>query len=454
MTMATNFFTRYRHIAPLAVLRMAFGAVLFISTLRFMCKGWVHDFYVVPTYHFPFEGFEWLHPLPAAGMYALYAVMALAALCICIGLFYRVAAPVFFLCFCYAELLDKTYYLNHYYFVTICAFLLTLVPAHRYCSVDVLRKPSLQVTQVPAWSILLFKYQLCIIYCCAGLSKLTKDWLLNAMPLKIWLPAKADIPVLGPLLKYEFTAYFFSWGGASFDLCIAFLLLAKPTRRFGYVLVIIFHVLTAVLFQIGMFPYLMMSATLIFFSEDFHKKVISSIRSWFSRPPIAQEQTVLLPVRPGKQRMLFYLLALYFAAQVLLPFRYMLYPGTLLWTEEGYRFSWRVMLMEKGGTTFFYVKDAATGKKFEVNNRAFLTPYQERMMETQPDMMLQYAHILKHVYQQQGIAQPQVTVHSYVTLNGSGSRLYIDSTVNLANENNTWFKHNTWVLPFTNKQSR
>ena len=30
-----------KHIAPLAVLRMAFGLIMLISTIRFMAKGWV-----------------------------------------------------------------------------------------------------------------------------------------------------------------------------------------------------------------------------------------------------------------------------------------------------------------------------------------------------------------------------------------------------------------------------
>ena len=455
-----NYFTRYRHIAPLAVLRIAFGAVLFISTIRFLAKGWVHDFYIVPRFHFPFYGFGWVHPMGATGMYTLYWVMALAALLICIGLFYRVAAPVFFLCFVYAELLDKTYYLNHYYFVTICSFLLILVPANRYCSIDILRKPSLKVTQTPAWTILLFKYQLCIVYCCAGLSKLTRDWLIDAMPLRIWLPARSSIPLIGPLLRYEWTAYFFSWAGGLFDLSIVFLLLARPTRRIGYVLVIVFHVLTAVLFQIGMFPWLMMSATIVFFSEDFHVGLIRKARALFVGGGAAnkhESRDRSLPAespvyfQPRHQKILFGLLGVYFLLQILLPFRFLLYPGNLLWTEEGYRFSWRVMLMEKGGTTFFYVKDPATGRKSEVNNSAWLTAYQERMMETQPDMMLQYAHILKKQYQQQGIASPEVTVQSFVTLNGSGSRLYIDSTVNLAEEQESWLGHKKWILSFTNK---
>ncbi len=449
MTTVINYLNRYRHIAPLAVLRIAFGAVLFVSTLRFIAKGWVYDFYVAPRFHFPFFGFEWMHPMGAAYMYILYGVMAAAALCICIGLWYRVATPVFFVCFCYAELLDKTYYLNHYYLVTIFSFLLMLVPAHRYCSIDTLRKPSLKVTQVPAWTILVFKYQLCLIYFFAGLSKLNADWLLHAMPLALWLPAKApSVPLIGSWLRYDWVAYFFSWGGALFDLSIGVLLLLRSTRRAGYTLVIIFHVLTALIFQIGMFPYLMISATLIFFSEEFHVSVLKRLRSLFGRRDApGPEPVVLLQMNQRVRNAVVTLVCVHFLLQVLMPLRFLLYPGTLFWTEEGYRFSWRVMLMEKSGTTFFYVKDPSTGRKFEVNNAGFLTAYQERMMETQPDMMLQYAHILKAQYQQQGIAHPEVTVESYVTLNGRGSRLYIDSTYNLADEKETWFGHKNWILP-------
>jgi hypothetical protein len=37
----------------------------------------------------------------------------------------------------------------------------------------------------------------------------------------------------------------------------------------------------------------------------------------------------------------------FIAFQLLFPFRYLCYPNELFWTEEGFRFSWRVMLMEK-----------------------------------------------------------------------------------------------------------
>ncbi|KXJ04896.1 hypothetical protein AC249_AIPGENE2588, partial [Exaiptasia diaphana] len=82
----------------------------------------------------------------------------------------------------------------------------------------------------------------------------------------------------------------------------------------------------------------------------------------------------------------------------MIPFRYMMYPGDLFWNQEGFRFSWRVMLMHKEGHATFYVRDAETGRESEINNAKFLTRTQEDQMATQPDMILQYAQILKDYY--------------------------------------------------------
>ena len=437
-----------KHIAPLAVLRMAFGAIMFISTIRFILKGWVYDFYVAPKFYFPFYGFEWVKPLPELTMYLLFAVMAIASLFILLGLFYRISITAFFICFVYVELIDKTYYLNHYYVVSIITFLLLLVPAHRYFSIDIIRKPAIKVTQVPSWTINIFKWQLCIIYFCAGLSKLNYDWIVQAMPLKLWLPANESLPLIGPLLTQTWVAYLFSWFGAIFDLSICFLLLNRSTRKVAYIFVVIFHVFTGWLFKIGMFPYIMIFITLIFFSEDFHFKLIRWLRSIFNKRSLQVEDVaVILIFSPVKKKMIYFLLSVYILLQIVLPFRFLLYPGRLFWTEEGYRFSWRVMLMEKGGTAFFYVKDPQTGRRGEVINELYLTPLQEKMMETQPDMMLQYAHYLSDIYIKMGIKHPIVTVESYVTLNGSSNQLYIDSTVDLSKEKEN-FLPKKWILPF------
>ncbi|PTT02521.1 HTTM domain-containing protein [Pedobacter sp. HMWF019] len=420
------------HIAPLVVLRIAFGFIMLVSTIRFVLRGWVDAFYIRPAFHFTFYGFGWVRPFGATGMYVLFGVMAFAALLVMLGLFYRIAMLVFFLSFTYVELLDKTTYLNHYYFVSVMAFLMLLVPAHRYFSLDVLRKPSLKVTKIPRWMIDIFKLQLVLVYFYAGVSKLNYDWLIAAMPLKIWLPASSHLFLIGGLLTQTWIAYVFSWFGMLFDLLIGFFLLDKRTRKPAYVMVVVFHLVTGWFFKIGMFPYIMIFVTLVFFPEW----------SVFQK----EEERLYKVTGPGI-KFIYAILVIHFTVQLLLPFRFLFYPGKLYWTEEGYRFSWRVMLMEKGGTAFFHVTDPATGRTTEINNSQYLTNFQETMMATQPDMILQYAHFLASEYQKKGIKDPVVTVQSYVTLNGSGSRSYIDPKVNLAKEEEN-FKPKKWILPF------
>jgi hypothetical protein len=386
------------------IMRIAFGLVMFISTVRFMAKGWVDEFYVAPHFHFPFYGLEWVRPLPAAGMYAVFVLMLLASLGLILPRFYRLSAALFFLCFVYVELLDKSFYLNHYYLVSLISFLLIWVPADRRGE-DII------------------KFQICIVYFFAGISKLTHAWMIEAIPLRIWLPA------FGGLFKQLWVAYAFSWLGALFDLTIWLFLLLPRTRKIAYLAVIIFHLTTALLFKIGMFPYIMIAVTLVFFSPETPPKPI---------PPT---------IPPRNEKAMLTLLAAYFLLQLALPLRYLCYPGNLCWTEEGFRFSWRVMLMEKGGTAFFYVKDARSGRRWEVENGRFLTPLQERQMSTQPDMILQFAHHLHDTYQKKGIVDPVITVEDYVTLNGGGSRLYIDSTVDLAKQQES-FSSKKWILPY------
>lgn len=435
-------FNQTKHIAPLIYFRIVFGLVMFVSILRFILKGWVYDLYIAPKFFFPYYGFEWVKPLEATGMYAVFAFMALAALGISFGFFYRISAFVFFFLFTYVELIDKSNYLNHYYFVSIVSFLMILVPANRYFSLDAWNNPAINTELVPGWCIKIFKLQLGIVYFFAGLAKINYDWLVEAMPLRIWLPANYDFPLIGFLFDEVWVAYLFSWAGCIYDLFIPFLLINQKTRTWSYMILLFFHIMTYALFQIGMFPFIMMGLTIIFFSEDFHKKFLSKLQSIFKI-----KQSDLVPAKVyTAPKILPYLLIAYFAVQILLPFRYLLYPGELFWTEQGYRFSWRVMLMEKAGISFFYIKDPKTGREAEVCNAQFLTKNQEKMMSTQPDMILQYAHYLEKEFKKQGIESPEVRVESFVTVNGSGSRPYIDKNVDLC-KIKEGFTHKNWVLP-------
>ncbi|MEQ8625392.1 MAG: HTTM domain-containing protein [Vicingaceae bacterium] len=431
------------HIAPLAIFRIVFGAILFFSIIRFIANGWVHDLYIETQLYFPYYGFEWVKPLPESIMYLVFGGMALSFLFQALGLFYRFASIFSFAAFTYVELIDKTNYLNHYYFVSIICFLLIFVPAHRYFSLDVWRKPSLKRTTIPYYFIFIFQVQLSIVYFFAGLAKLNYDWMVEALPLKIWLPAKANLPLIGGLLEKEWIAYLFSWFGAIYDLSIAFLLFYKPTRWLAYFLVIIFHLFTYWLFPIGMFPFIMIGATLIFFSVDFHRNIINSLKKLFKISLAEQEPSIKLTPKAPKLWTTFFLL--FFLGQLIIPLRSLAYPGNLYWTEEGYRFSWRVMLMEKAGYAIFHVTNPTNGNTWEVNNYDFLSANQEKMMSTQPDMILQFAHFLENHYQKQGIKNPIITAEIYVSLNGSPSQLFIDPSIDLTEIDDS-FAHKEWIL--------
>lgn len=435
--------------APLAVLRILFGLLMLASTIRFLMLGWVQDQYLNPGFHFTYYGFEWVKPFGPTGMYLVFAFLILASFSIAIGFWYRFFMPAFFLAFTYVELLDKAYYLNHYYFISIVALLLIFVPANRYFSVDAWLKPKIFSRQVPLWAIAIFKLQLGIVYFYAGFAKLVNwDWMVNAMPLKIWLPPKDYMPLIGWMFNYDWAAYLFSWSGAFYDLSIPFLLLYSRTRPFAYLAVIGFHIITWWLFQIGMFPWIMIGITLIFFPPKLHQNIINILARPFGKmqKPVVNGST-FNQAKPKQQKVITALLTCFFLFQILFPLHGYLYPGHIYWNEEGFRYSWRVMLMEKAGHTTFYVQDSKTSKKGMVFNDQFLNRHQEKQMSMKPDMILEFAHFLHDYYEKQGVHDPVITAESRVTLNGRENKPMVDSTVNLADKARGWH-HKDWVIPF------
>ncbi len=439
--------------APLAVFRVLFGLMMLASIIRFWANGWIDKLYIQPKFFFTYYGFSWVQPI-GNYTYLIFAVCALSALFVSLGYKYRISIILFFLSFTYIELMDKTTYLNHYYFISCVAFLMIFLPANTYFSMDSWKNPLKKLDKIPKWSIDSIKLILGIVYVYAGLAKLNSDWLLEAMPLKIWLPSKYDLPFLGDLLQQEWMHYAFSWSGAIYDLTIPFLLLYKPTRWFAFILVVIFHVLTRVLFPIGMFPYVMIVSALIFFDAGFHNRIIQFISKLLrldysritSKPIITSEE--------GKSQKFQYrskfvlpILAAFFTIQLLFPWRYLAYPNELFWTEQGYRFSWRVMLMEKASYTQFKVVNGTTGNRFYVDNTDFLTPFQEKQMSGQPDFILQYAQYLGDHFKNQGHKNISIYAESYVALNGRLSQPYVNPEIDLLKEKES-FKHKDWLLPF------
>jgi hypothetical protein len=434
--------------ASLAVFRVVFGFMLLASVIRFWLRGWIDELYIQPKYFFHYYGFEWVKPI-GEYTYVLFAICGISALMFMLGWFYRFFSVLLFLSFTYIELMDKTNYLNHYYFVSLVLFLMMWLPAHVNFSIDSMRKPVIANRYVPLWAVGSIRLMMAIVYVYAGLAKLNSDWLIDAMPLRLWLPAKNDIPLIGPLFNHLWVAYVFSWFGMLYDTTIPFFLLNKKTRPVAYATVVVFHILTAILFPIGVFPYVMIVSALVFFDSADFDRLLQRIKSVYAKAPVVLSQAAYT-MQSSRFKPLAAMLVVFFAIQLALPWRYATMPGELFWTEEGYRFSWRVMLMEKMGYAQFVVKDSVTGERVAVNNNDFLTKNQEKMMATQGDFIVQYAQILKQHFEKKGMQSPEVYATIYVGLNGRRSRLYADTEVNLAAQSDN-FEHKKWILPFGGK---
>ena len=442
----TNYLNHQTNAAPLAVFRIFFGLLMVVSILRFCSKGWIHSLYIDPIFHFSYYGFEWVKPL-GTFTYLLFLICGIAAFLVAIGYKYRLSILLFFLSFTYIELMDKTTYLNHYYFVSVVSFMMLFLPCNAQFSMDAIaRKRSYKM--VPNWTIDSLKLMLGIVYLSAGLTKINSDWLLRAMPLKLWLKSKYDLPLVGQtIMQQEWFHFFMSWGGMFYDLSIPFLLIFKKTRSFAFFLVLVFHIATRILFPIGMFPYIMILSTIIFFDAKVQLRILGFIQRFleiFKNKKQLLNNSIVQIERYKVRKLSRSIILVFLLLQLLIPWRYVLYPGELFWNEQGYRFSWRVMLMEKKGSSIFKIVNSKTNSFFYVNNEDFLTPVQEKQMSFQPDMILEYGHYLGNHFKSQGHQNIAVFVESYVSLNGRLSQRFIDPAVNLMELKDT-FKHKYWI---------
>lgn len=423
--------------AWLAAFRVLYGLALAVSLGRFIANGWVERFFVEPAFHFKYWGFEWVEPLPGPAMHGLFVALIVLALAVAAGFAFRLAAPAFALGLTYVQLIDVSTYLNHYYLAALFGWLLACSPAHRAWSVDAWLGARLGRSDPPsrtpgaarAW-LYLFRFQVGVVYVFAGLAKAQPDWLLHAQPLRIWLGASTELPVVGPLLAVPGVPLVMSWCGFLFDTTITGFLLGSRTRPWAFAVLLVFHSLTRLLFPIGMFPVIMTIGALAFFSPSWPRRLAARLRTGTAGVP-SPKLTGASP--PGVMaRAGLVLAALLAVVEVALPLRSLAYGGNVLWHEHGMRFSWRVMLRAKGGDTTFVVKHRATGHVAHVSPGVYLTGLQESEMASQPDLVIQLARHIKDDLERHGHGPVAVHAASRVSLNGRKSAPFIDPSVDLA----------------------
>jgi hypothetical protein len=376
-------------------------------------------------------------------MHAHFVFLAAVALGMAAGLFYRACAVLFFLGFTYIELIDQTLYLNHYYLVSLISGLMIFLPANGAWSLDAWRNPQLRVDAVPCWCVSVLRFQVGVVYLFSGLAKLTADWLFQAEPLRIWLAARSEVPLIGPLLGLGWVAYAASWFGAIFDCSIVFLLLCKRTRKIGFLLVVVFHVATWVLFNIGMFPWIMIVCATVFFEPDWPRRFAARLSGLALKRGrcVAIMEAIGRAAAPRRPRLdlqgwsssaILALLGIYAAIQLALPLRSYFVAGPPAWGCAGFNCAWRVMIAEKTGYAEFYACDPATGRRRRLSTERLITARQQMMMAQDPDLIRSMARRLAADLKARGQTNMRIEVDAYATLNGRPSQRLIKPGVDLS----------------------
>lgn len=480
--------------SSLVLFRIVFGLVMTWEILRYIDHGWVAKYYIAPGFHFKYWPFDFVQAWPGQGMYWHFAITGIAALAMALGVRYRLAAITFFLGIGWIFLLDQTRYLNHIYLVVLLAFLMIFMPVDRLASLDPWRGKSGDGT-IPAWSLWLMRFQLGVPYFFGGVAKLNGDWL-RGEPLTTWLANKTHFPLLGPLFDEPPVAMLMAYSGLLLDLLAPLLLLWHRTRLPVFIAIVAFHLMNSGLFKIGIFPWLMMLGTALFFPADWPRRMWRDLRqenrrAWLgslfgmgigimlgnvvpSTPSgihsvaaglmgaflgyqLATPQLAATPVsepsggsQPGPEprplaTSTSLLIAVWVAMQVLLPLRHFAYPGNVHWTEEGHLYSWHMKLRSKRGSLEFVVTNTQTGQTQTLDPKKMLTKKQVSRMAGRPDMIVQFAHHLARSLEQEHGAPFEVRARGECRLNDRASAPLIDPSVDLAQVSRPWLPPADWI---------
>ncbi|MEO2031315.1 MAG: HTTM domain-containing protein [Planctomycetaceae bacterium] len=426
-------------VLPLACFRIFFGAIMLYDVAASLSWGSVAALYIEPPFHFTYPGFGWVKPWPGQGMIIHYWVLVFAAAGIMLGCCYRFSATMFALGMTYVFLLEKSLYQNHYYLVCLISGIMVFVPAHRMWSVDALVRRKGRVHTAPQIWLWLLRVQLAIPYIYGGMAKINDDWL-HGMPMRIWLEQRTYLPVIGPWMTSDFVVYLICWGGLVFDLLVVPALFWRPTRTIAYAAALGFHLTNVFLWDIGIFPWFMIGATLLFFPAGSFRQALFRRGTRRSGP---SDSSVAWTWR---NRTTVAATGVFVTWQLLFPFRHFLYPGNVHWTNEAHHFSWHMMLRDKVAETRFVISNTHTGKRGLVRVEDILSQTQYVIMGEDADMIVEFAQFVAAGYRERDEGNVEIRVLAVASLNGRKYQLFMNPQIDYASVDRPWGTQ-PWIIP-------
>lgn len=478
--------------SSLALFRVAFGALLIWEVQKYFDNDRIRRYWLLTEWNFPYEWFPWVRAWPGPGMFIHFLVLAVAAFLMMIGLWYRAAAAVVFLTFAFVFLSEQAIYLNHYYLIVLISFLMVLVPANAAYSVDALRAGDISGTPVPAWAVLVLRFQMGVVYFFGAIAKLNYDWLVLGQPMRGWLSRRLDFPVIGQYFTIPWVPHLMGVAGLLIDLLAPFLLLVRRARPFMFAALVAFHFMNDRLFRIGIFPWLGIAASTLFLPPDWPRRLAAELRRskaamllgaavstvaglyfhgrfdlvpaliaalagavivWsfldaFGRPAESaspEPAPASLGLSPRTKRLVAAFLLVWVTYQTLMPLRHLLIPGDVAWTEEGHRFSWRMKLRAKSGYTTFYAYNPTTRRMLSIKPDTILAQWQQSEMEGDPQMINEFARFLGQRLREAGMQGYEIRAISFATLNYGPPKLLIGWDVDLSSARYSDFRRNPWI---------
>lgn len=428
-----NFFFKAIDNSPLIVFRIFFGFLVACESFGAIVTGWVKRVFIDPEFTFSFIGFDWLQPLPGYGMYCYFILMGFFGLAIMFGYRYRIAIIAYTLLWAGAYFMQKSSYNNHYYLLLLISFLLIFLPANRYASLDVKQDRVKEENTMPYWISFLFIIQIAIVYIFASIAKLYPDWLDGTFTRNL-LADSTKVIALKKLFLHKWFFMFIAYMGILFDLLIVPLLLFKRTRIFALIASLIFHLFNAVFLEIGIFPFFALTFALFFYEPETIRRLFLS-----KKPKLEDEN---LSQNFYGKRFVYFLMIPYLIIQIALPLRHHFIEGDVLWTEEGHRLSWRMMLRERNGYITIKIKDTISGEESIYNYRKNLTDKQAQNLATKPDFIWQYCQRIKEEYKGKPIA---IYIDCKNSINRKEYKTLIDPKFDMAKAKWSHFKHNKWI---------
>lgn len=419
--------------APLIVFRIFFGFLIACESFGAIFTGWVKQVFIAPQFTFSFIGLAWLQPLPGYGMYLYFLIMGVLGLLIMIGFRYKFAIISYTILWAGVYFMQKSSYNNHYYLLLLISFFMIFLPANRYASLDVKQRRIAAEHGMPYWINLVFISQVALVYFYAALAKFYPGWLDGTFT-KLLLEGTTSNSQLLQVFSNKCFYLFIAYSGILFDLLIVPLLVFKKTRTIALLASLGFHLFNAIFLQIGIFPFFALSLSLFFYPPE-------KIRAlFFKNKPIID--TLHVTNYFGKKTFI-YLLIPFLFVQFLLPLRHHLIEGDVLWTEEGHRLSWRMMLRKRDGFISITIKDNVTQETSLYDYYKNLSPKQAQILATKPDFIWQYCQRIKEEYKGKDIS---IYIACKNNINNGEYKTLINPKQDFATAKWDYFWHNDWIL--------